>query len=104
MGTVLTCYEDGLRDPDSRICAMYIDHVVRAVSLEAALRPPRKESYVSKVVKALSKERNIKGVCGLCVHFRLPPQSDINCWSMQDLEDEQALLLDSCLTGIVGHP
>jgi hypothetical protein len=58
MGTVLTCYEERFPDPDSRIRAMYINHVVRTISLEkAALRQPHKESYVSKVVEVLSKGR-----------------------------------------------
>jgi hypothetical protein len=97
--TVLTCYEEGLRDPDPRIRAIHIDHVVRTISLEkTSPRQAHTESYVSKVVEVLRKNRKFKGVCGLCEHFRLSPQSDIDCWSMHDLGGEQALLLDSCLT------
>jgi hypothetical protein len=97
--TVLKCYEEGLRDPDPRIRAIHIDHVVRTVSSEkTAMRQAHTESYVSKVVEVIRKNRKFKGVCGLCEHFRLSPQSEIDCWSMHDLEGEQALLLDSCLT------
>jgi hypothetical protein len=97
--TVLKCYEEGLRDPDPRIRAIHIDHVVRTVSSEkTAMRQAHTESYVSKVVEVIRKNRKFKGVCGLCEHFRLSPRSEIDCWSMHDLEGEQALLLDSCLT------
>jgi hypothetical protein len=99
IGTVLKCYEEGLRDPDPRIRAIHIDHVVRTISSEkTALRQAHPESYVSKVVDILRKNRKYKGVCGLCEHFKLSPQSDIDCWSLHDLEGAQALLLDSLLT------
>jgi hypothetical protein len=84
--TVLTCYEEGLRDPDPRIRAIHIDHVARTISLEkTAPRHGHTESYVSKVVEVLRNNRKFQGVCGLCEHFRLSPQSDINCWSMHHL-------------------
>jgi hypothetical protein len=96
--TVLTCYEEGLRDPDPRIRAIHIDHVVRTMSLEkTAPHQAHTESYVNKVVEVLRRNRKFNGVCGLCEHFRLSPQSDIDCWSVHDLEGAQALLLDSCL-------
>lgn len=94
--TVLTCYEEGLQDPDSRIRAIHTDHVVRTISSEkTALRQIHTESYVSKVVEVLRKYRKSNGVCGLCEHFRFPPQPGIDCWSMHDLECEQVMLLDS---------
>jgi len=39
-----------------------------------------------------------KGMCGLYGHLRLSSQSNMDCCSMYNLEGEQALLLDSCLT------
>jgi hypothetical protein len=97
--TVLTCYEEGLHDPDAQICAIHIDRIVHTISSgNTALRQAHSESYVSKVVDVLRRNRKYKDVCGLCEHFKLSPQSDTDCWSMHDLEGEQALLLDSCLT------
>jgi hypothetical protein len=88
-----------LQDLDARIRAIHTDHVVRTISSKKiALRQAHPESYVSKVVDVLKNNRQYRGVCGLCKHFRLSPQSDIDCWIMHDLEGEQALLLDSCLT------
>jgi hypothetical protein len=96
---VLTCYEEALQDPDVRIRAFHIDHIVRTTLPEkATLRQAHLESYVSKVFDVLRKNRKYKGVCGLCEHFKLSPQPDTDRWSMCDLEGEQALLLDSCLT------
>jgi hypothetical protein len=97
--TVFTCYEEGLQDPDAQIRAIHIDHIVRTIlSEKATLRQAHPESYFSKVVDVLRKNRKHKGVCGLCQHFKLSPRSDTDRWSMHDLEGEQALLLDSCLT------
>ena len=93
INTVLTCYEEGLQDPNPRTRAIHTDHIVRTVSLEkTALREAHTESYVSKVIEVLRKNRKFEGVCGLCKHFRLSPRSDTDCWSMHDLESEQALL------------
>jgi hypothetical protein len=97
--TVLMCYEEGLQDPDARIRAVHTDHIVRTVSSEkTALHQAHPKSYVSKLVGVLRKHRRYNGVCGLCEHFKLSSQSEIDCWSMHDLEGEQASLLDSCLT------
>jgi hypothetical protein len=97
--TVLTCYEEVLQDPDARIGAIHIDHIVRTISSEkATLRQAHPVSYVSKELDVLRKNRRYKSVCKPCEHFKLSPQSDTDCWSMHDLKGEQALLLDSCLT------
>ena len=32
--TVLTCYEEGLQDPDPRTRAIYVDHIVCTMSME----------------------------------------------------------------------
>jgi hypothetical protein len=87
------------QDPDARIRATHMDHIVRTISLEkTALRQAHPKSSVSKLVGALRKNRKYTDVCELCEHFRLSPQPDIDCWSMHELECEQNLLLDSCLT------
>lgn len=97
--TVLMCYEEGLQDPDARIRAVHTDHIIRTISSEkTALHPPHPKSYVSKLVGVLRKHRRYNGVCGLCEHFQLSSQSEIDCWSMHDLEGEQDSLLASCLT------
>jgi hypothetical protein len=97
--TVLMCYEEGLQDSDARIRAVHADHIIRTISLEeTALHQAHPKSYVSKLVGVLRKHRRYNGVCGLCEHFQLSSQSEIDCWSMHDLEGGQASLLDSCLT------
>ena len=70
--TVLMCYEEGLQDPDARIRAIHIDHIVRTISSQkTALHQAHTDSYVSNLVEVLRKNRKYKGVCGLCEHFRL---------------------------------
>lgn len=90
LDTVLTCYEEGLQDPDPHIRAIHIDHAVRTISsMKAAPRQVHIESNLSKVVEVLRKNRKFNGVCGLCEHFRLSPQSDIDCWTMHDVYENK---------------
>jgi hypothetical protein len=80
-------------DSHGLYCSYYV------ISLEkTALRQAHPKSSVSKLVGALRKNRKYTDVCELCEHFRLSPQPDIDCWSMHELECEQNLFLDSCLT------
>jgi hypothetical protein len=67
------------QDPDARIRATHMDHIVRTISLEkTALRQAHPKSSVSKLVGALRKNRKYTDVCELCEHFRLSPQPDID--------------------------
>ena len=76
--TVLTCYEEGLQDPNARVCAIHVDHIVRTISSEkTALHQAHTDLYVSNVAEVLRKNRKYKGICGLCEHFRLSPQGPV---------------------------
>jgi hypothetical protein len=77
--TVLTCYQEGLQDPDPQIRAIHTDQIIGTIrsSEKTALHRIPKESYISKSVKVLRKNGKFKGVYGLCEHFRLSPQSDM---------------------------
>jgi hypothetical protein len=78
INTVLTCYEEGLQDPEARIRAIHVNHIVRTISPQkTALRHAHTDSYVDNVVEVLRKNRRYKGVCELCEHFRLSPQGHV---------------------------
>jgi len=49
--TVLTCYEEGLHDPDPQIRAIYVDHIVCTMQMErVAMRKASKQAYIDRVV------------------------------------------------------
>jgi hypothetical protein len=61
--TVLTCYEEGLQDPDPRVRAIHVDHIVRTISSEkTALRQAHTKLYISKVIEVLKANRKFNGV------------------------------------------
>jgi hypothetical protein len=51
-----------------------------------------------QVYPNLEIHKKFNAVCGLCEKFSLSPSSDVSRRSMRDLEGEQALFLDTCLT------
>ena len=64
---VLTCYEEGLQDPDARVRATHMDHVVRTISSEkTALRQAHTELYISKAIEILKANRKFNRVYGTC--------------------------------------
>jgi hypothetical protein len=86
--TVLTCYEEGLQDPDPRIGAIHVDQIVRTLSLEkTALRQAYAELYTSKVIEVLKVDGNFNGACGICRYLRLELQPSMDCWVMHDFDD-----------------
>ena len=90
--TVLTCYEEGLQDPDPRIRAIYIDHIVCTMSAERDfMRQAPKKPYISRVVEGLKEHRKFQGVCGLCNYLGLRSCASEDCWTLHDIEDEQIL-------------
>jgi hypothetical protein len=90
--TVLTCYEEGLQDPDPQIRAIYIDHIVCTMSAERdSMRRASKEPYISRMVEVLKEHRNFQGVCGLCNYLGLRPRVSEDCWELHDVESEQPL-------------
>jgi hypothetical protein len=87
-GTVLTCYEEGLRDPDPRTRAIHIDHVIHMISSEKIVpNQVPEESYISRVVDVLKANGKFDGICGIFRHLGLEPESSIDCWSLHDFED-----------------
>jgi hypothetical protein len=56
------------------------------------------QSLHQQVCPSLEMHKYFNAMCGLCEQLSLSPSSDIGRWSMRDLEDEQALFLDPCLT------
>lgn len=95
---VLTCYEEGLRDPCLRVCSIHFDYVVCIISSEMTAPRNAYTKSSSTGISKLEKHKKFNSVYGLCEQFSLPPSSDIGRWSMHDLESGQALFLDSCLT------
>jgi hypothetical protein len=90
--TVLTCYEEGLQDPDPQIRAIYIGHIVCTMSAERdSMRQASEEPYISMVVEVLKERRNFQGVCGLCNYLGLRSCASEDCWTLHDIEDEQVL-------------
>jgi hypothetical protein len=83
MGTVLACYEEGLRDPEPRTRAIHIDHTNHTISSEKLV--PNQipgESYISRVVGVLKANGKFDGMCDICRHLSLEPESSIDCWSL----------------------
>jgi hypothetical protein len=90
--TVLTCYEEGLQDPDPRIRAIYIDHIICTMSAERdSMRRASNEPYISRVVEVFEEHRKFQGVCGLCNYLELSSCASEDCWTLHDIEDEQIL-------------
>jgi hypothetical protein len=90
--TVLTCYEEGLQDPDPQIRAIYIDQIVCTMSAERdSMHKASKEPYISRVVEVLKEHRNFEGVCGLCNYLGLRSRVCEDCWELHDVESEQPL-------------
>jgi hypothetical protein len=94
--TVLTCYEEGLQDPDPQIRAIYIDHIVCTMSAERdSMRQASEEPYIRMVVEVLKEYRNFQGVCGLCNYLGLRLRVCEDCWELHDVESEQPLSVTS---------
>jgi hypothetical protein len=90
--TVLTCYEEGLQDPDPQIRAIYIDHIVCTMSAERDfMRQASKETYISRVLEVVKEYRKFQGLCGLCDYLGLSSCTSEDCWTLHDIEDEQIL-------------
>jgi hypothetical protein len=81
--TVLTCYEEGLRDPDPKARAIHIDHIVHTISSEK-ITPNKipEESYISRLVDVLKANGKFDGMCGIRRHLGLESDSIIDCWSL----------------------
>lgn len=81
IGTVLTCYEEGLQDVDPRIHATYIDRILRTMSRESiVMRMNSSESYIGKVIQLLRENRKCNGICGLCQCSGLISRRAQDCW------------------------
>jgi len=94
--TVLTCYEEGLQDPDPRIRAIYIDHIVCTMSMErVVMRKASKEAYIDRVVEVLREHRKFQGVCGLCNYFGLRSRVSEDCRVLHKVGSEQPLSVES---------
>lgn len=90
--TVLTCYEEGLQDPDPRIRTIHINHLIRTMSAECiVMRQVYRWTFVRKVLEVLRENRKFKGVCGMCQHFGLIPGHNKDCWNIHSLAMEQLL-------------
>jgi len=90
--TVLTCYEEGLHDPDPQIRAIYVDHIVCTMQMErVAMRKASKQAYIDRVVEVLREHREFRGVCGLCGYFGLESSVSEDCWGLHDVANEQLL-------------
>jgi hypothetical protein len=83
INTVLSCYEEGLQDPDSRIRAIHVGHIIHTISLgKIGLHQIPEESYISRVIEVLKANGKFDGMCGICRHLGLEPESSIDCWSL----------------------
>jgi len=52
------------------------------------------QRFHQQVCPGLEIHKKLKAVHGLCEQFNLSPSSDIDRWSMRNLEGEQALFSD----------
>lgn len=80
LDTVLSCYKEGLRDPDSQIRAIHIHHIIHTIfSEKLVLKHIPEDSYISRIIEVLKANRKFDGMCGICRHLRLEPESSIDC-------------------------
>jgi hypothetical protein len=87
---VLTCYEEGLQDPNPRIRETHINYLLCILSSDRiAMRQIDKESYATRLIAILSSSRMFEAACGLCQYIGIAPQSDEDCWERHPLESEQ---------------
>jgi hypothetical protein len=87
---VLTCYEEGLQDPNPRIRETHINYLLCILSSDRiAMRQIDKESYATRLIAILSSSRMFEAACGLCQYIGIAPQSDEDCWERHPLKSEQ---------------
>lgn len=87
---VLTCYKEGLQDPDPRIRGIHIDYLLCTMSTDRiAMLQINRESYPSRLIAVLRNHRIFEGACGLCQYSGFALQSDEDCWGRHPLESEQ---------------
>jgi hypothetical protein len=80
---VLTCYKEGMQDPDSRVRNIYIEYFLSTLLKDCiTIRRINKDSYVPILI---GDNRMFGGVCGLCQYFGFPPQADEDCWESHPL-------------------
>ena len=84
-----------------RVSGFVLSTLIMLFALYHQRKPPYgrlTRSLHQQVCPSLEMHKEFNAVCGLSEQFSLSPSSDIVRWSMRDLEDEQALFLDPCLT------
>ena len=87
---VLTCYKEGLQDPDPRIRSIHIDYLLCTISTDrVAMLQINRESYPTRLIAVLRNHMIFEGACGLCQYFGFALQSDKDCWGRHPLESEQ---------------
>ena len=87
---VLTCYKEGLQDPDPRIRSFHIDYLLCTISTDrVAMLQINRESYPTRLIAVLRNHMIFEGACGLCQYFGFALQSDKDCWGRHPLESEQ---------------
>jgi hypothetical protein len=87
---VLTCYKEGLQDPDARIRNIHIDYLLCTISTDRiAMLQINRESYSTGLITALRNHRIFEGACGLCQYFGVVQQYDEDCWGRHPLGSEQ---------------
>jgi hypothetical protein len=77
---VLTCYKEGLQDPDPRIRSIHIDHLLCTIPTDGiAMRQINRELCLTRLIAVLRDHRIFERACGLCQYLSIAPQSDEDC-------------------------
>ena len=91
--TVLTCYKEGLQDPDARIRSIHIDRLLCTMSAEQVImRQVGREPFFGRLMETLICGRIYEGSCGLCEHFGFTPLYDRDCWGLHPMGGEQYIV------------
>jgi len=71
---VLTCYEEGLEDPNPRIWETHISYLLCTLSSDRiSMRQIDKESYATRLIAILRCNRMFEGACELCQYVGIAP-------------------------------
>ena len=89
---VLSCFREGLQDPDPRIRRIHIDRFMCTMSAERVVTHQiGREPYMKRLIGVLKDYRMGEGSCGLCEYFWFDSQSQEDCWETHPFDSKQRL-------------
>jgi len=89
---VITCYKEGLQDPDTWNSSIQIDCLLCTMSTgRIAMRQINKEPYLTRLVVALKEDMIFEEAYVLCQYLGIASQLEEDCWERHHLESERRM-------------